>query len=167
MHTSLCATTFLIKNKNVFYAVSYVFKFTYHTHTETLVYFYSTPSGFILFLILVVLLSTDLLQWSWMLCAFQHSPLIFASILLVMDPFQHFTCPLWPVQEFSSCIAGSQSVHVCNSTMYTQIALNQLQITSHFTLLPGVDEGFYFSMIFSESVIRKQNLQHPLLSGNS
>ena len=101
VHTSLCATTFLIKNKNVFYAVSYVFKFTYHTHTETLVYFYSTPSGFILFLILVVLLSTDL-QWSWVLCAFQHSPLTFASILLVMDPFQHFTCPLWPAFYLSS-----------------------------------------------------------------
>ena len=166
MHTSVCPTTFLIKNKNVFYAIFYVFKFTYYTQKHRCI-LYSTPSGFVLFLILVVLFSTDLLQWSWVLRAFQHSSLTFTSILLVMDPFQHFTCPLWPVQEFYSCIAGPQNVHVCNSTMYTQIALNQLQITSHFTLLPGVDEGFYFSMIFSESVISKQNRQHPLLSGNS
>lgn len=137
-----------------------------HTHKHCCI-LYSIPSGFVSFLILVVLLSTDLPQCSWGPRAFQHSPLPFTSILLVMGPFCHFTCPLWPVQEFSSCIAGSQNAHVCNSTMYTQIALNQLQITSHFTLLPEVDEGFYFSMIFSESVISKQNWQHPLLSGNS
>lgn len=128
-----------------------------HMHTNIALYYTFFPPD--LFYVVLNTTCVALCRSSVFLNAAVQSsiyPSHFAFILLAVAPFHHFICSLvdlcWSFLHV--LLDHRMSTYAISLSIPRQLSIRQSQITSHFILLPKVDEGFCFSTIFSQAVIR-------------